>query len=83
MPTTSSAGGSGTAARIAGGLVGWLIVTALTAKYYCMHHGEIPTAHFPPAHQSAISTRKAAKIGGGVLLLVVVFFLMAASSLIR
>ncbi len=82
-PTASNAGGGGQAARIAGGLVGWLIVSAFTTKYYCMHHGEIPIMHFPPGHQSAISTRKAAKIGGGVALFFVVFVLMVGSSFIR
>jgi len=79
----SSAGGTGTAARIAGGLVGWLIVTAFTTKYYCAQHGEIPTPHFPPAHQSAIGTRKAAKIGGGVALLFVVFALMVLGAIVQ
>jgi hypothetical protein len=82
MPTRSSAGGSGTAARMAGGLVGWLIVSAFMTKYYCMHHGEIPPQHFPPAHQSAISTRKLLKIGGGVALFMFVIVLMALSSLL-
>ena len=83
MPTTSNSGGGGTAARMAGGLVGWLIVSAFTTKYYCTHHGEIPIVHFPPGHQSAISTRKATKIVGGVALLFVVFALMIVASLIR
>ncbi len=83
MPTTSNAGDGGQAARMAGGLVGWLIVSAFTTKYFCRQHGEILIVHFPPGHQSSISTRKAAKIGGGVALLFVVFALMIASSFIR
>ena len=83
LPTTANAGGSGTAARMAGGLVGWLIVTAFTAKYYCPHHGEIPVERFPHAHQSAIATRKFLKVGGGVALLFFVLVLMGALSLVR
>ena len=73
MPTRSNAGDGAHAARFAGGLVGWLIASALLTKYYCLSHGEILPVHFPPAHQSAITTRKILKIGGGVALLLVVF----------
>jgi hypothetical protein len=83
VPTRSSTGGGGVAARYAGGLVGWLIASAFLTKYYCVSHGEIPAERFPPAHQSAITTRKIVKVGGGVLLLFVVLSLLALSSLIR
>jgi hypothetical protein len=56
---------------------------AFTTKYYCVHHGEIPELHFSLGHQSAISTRKAAKIGGGLLLVFVVLVLMVRSSFLR
>ena len=83
MATSSHAGGGGHAARVAGGLVGWLIASAFLTKYYCASHGEIPTERFPPAHQSSITTRKILKAGGGVLLLVVVFGLLGVLSLVR
>lgn len=57
-PTRSSAGNGGYAGRYAGGLVGWLIASAFLTKYYCPSHGEIPNERFPPAHQSAITTRQ-------------------------
>jgi hypothetical protein len=82
MATSSHAGGGGHAARLAGGLVGWLIASAFLTKYYCPSHGEISTERFPPAHQSAITTRKIMKIGGGVLLLVFLFGLMGVLSLV-
>ncbi len=83
MATRSHAGAGGHAARFAGGLVGWLIASALLTKYYCASHGEIPNAHFPPAHQSAITRRKLTKIGGGVGLLLFVLGLLGALSLVR
>jgi len=83
MPTRSSSGGGGDAARWAGGLVGWLIASAFLNKYYCPSHGEIPPERFPPAHQSAITTRKIMKIGGGVVLLVFVFGLLGLSALLQ
>lgn len=83
LPTSSHAGSGGSAARVAGGLVGWLIVSAFLTKYYCTAHGEIPNERFPPAHQSAITTRKIMKAGGGVLLLVVVIGLLGALSLVH
>jgi hypothetical protein len=83
MPTRSSAGGGAQAARFAGGLVGWLIASAFLTKYYCAMHGEIMPERFPPAHQSAITTRKIVKICGGLFLLVFVFGILAATSLVR
>ena len=83
MPTRSNAGDGAHAARFAGGLVGWLIASAFLTKYYCVSHGEIAAQQFPPAHQSAITTRKILKIGGGVALLVFVFVLLGVVQLIR
>jgi hypothetical protein len=82
-PTSSSAGGGGMAARYAGGLVGWLIASAFLTKYYCVSHGEIPTARFPLPHQSAITNRKIMKVGGGVALFMFVFLLLGLLSLVR
>jgi hypothetical protein len=83
MATSSNAGVGSHAARVAGGLVGWLIASAFLTKYYCPSHGEIPNERFPPAHQSAITTRKIMKIGGGLVLLVVVFGLLGVLSLVH
>ncbi|MBX3191289.1 MAG: hypothetical protein KF819_30105 [Labilithrix sp.] len=80
-PTTSHAPGAH-AARWAGGLVGWLLVSALSSKHYCAAHGEIPKAAFPPAHQSSMTTRMIVKLGGAVLLLFVVFGLMLVGAVI-
>lgn len=81
--TRSHAGGGGHAARVAGGLVGWLIASAFLTKYYCPSHGQIANDRFPPAHRSAITTRKIMKIGGAVLVLLVVFALLALSAAIH
>jgi hypothetical protein len=83
IATRSNAGSGGAAARYAGGLVGWLIASAFLTKYYCPSHGEIPATHFPPAHQSAITTRKIMKIGGGIVLLIFVFGLLGLSALLQ
>jgi hypothetical protein len=74
-PTTSHAQGAA-AAQWAGGLVGWLIVTAISAKHFCLHHGEIPTHAFPPAHRNTMTLRTVLKLGAGVALLVLVSVLV-------
>jgi len=79
MATTSHAAGA-SAAQWAGGLVGWLLVSALSSKHYCVHHGEIAKAAFPPAHQSAMTTRMIVKLGAGGALLFLVVALMIVSA---
>lgn len=73
--TSSRAEGS-SAARFAGGVVGWLIVSAISSKHYCIHHGEIPNTAFPPAHRSAMATRTVLKLVAGFGLLFVVSVLL-------
>ncbi len=81
-PMTSSAGAGGVAGRMVGGLVGWLVVTALASEYYCHAHGQVPKSALPPAHQSVVTTRKIAMLGGAAALLVMVFGCVIFSSVL-
>ena len=66
--------------RVAGGLLGWLLVSAFASKHYCPTHGEIKKAQLPPDHQSALTKKTIAKVAGacGVLVLVLVLVLVQA-----
>ncbi len=80
----SSAGHGGTAGRMVGGLVGWLLVSAIVSKYYCPTHGEVPKSALPREHQSLVTMRKLMMVGGaGALFLFAVCLICVASALQR
>lgn len=80
-PTTSHANG-GAAAQWAGGLVGWLIVTAVSTKHYCVNHGEVPKSAFPLQHQSAMTNRMVMKLALGVGIFVLCFGIYFVAALV-
>jgi len=60
----------------AGGLVGYLLIRALSTKHYCPTHGEVPKAALAPEHQRVLTMRKGLMIGGASLVLVLLFGLI-------
>ncbi len=83
MGMRSHAGWGAVAGRMAGGLVGWLVVSALASSYYCGQHGEIAKAHLPAEHQSLVMTRRVLMVGGAGALLLFVFGLICLSGLLQ
>ena len=82
-PMHSSAGMGGTAGRMVGGLVGWLVVTALASEYHCPTHGQIPKTQLPPEHRSVATTRKILMLGGAASLLVLVMGCVLFSAVLQ
>lgn len=79
----SSAGYGGSAGRVFGGLVGWLLITAIASKYYCPQHGEVPTDALPSEHRSTVMIRRVLMGGGAVSLLFLVLGCVVFSALLR
>lgn len=66
-----------------GGVVGWMIVSAIASKYYCPQHGEVPTNALPAEHRSTVTLRRAMMIGGALGLLALVFACMIFAAAMR
>ncbi len=79
----SSAGYGASAGRVFGGLVGWLLITAIASKYYCPQHGEVPTDARPADHRSTVTMRRVLMGGGALSLLVLVFGCIIFSAALR
>lgn len=79
----SSAGHGATAGRMVGGLVGWMIISAIASQYYCPTHGEVPKSALPPEHQSLVTTRRLMMVGGAGALFVFAVGLMCVVSALR
>ncbi|MCZ7686780.1 MAG: hypothetical protein M5U28_51755 [Sandaracinaceae bacterium] len=79
----SSAGHGATAGRMIGGLVGWMIISAIASQYYCPTHGEVPKSALPPEHQSLVTMRRLMMVGGAGALFVFAVGLMCVVSALR
>ncbi len=79
----SSAGHGATAGRMVGGLVGWMIISAIASQYYCPTHGEVPKSALPPEHQSLVTMRRLMMVGGAGALFVFAVGLMCVVSALR
>jgi hypothetical protein len=73
----------GTAGRMVGGLVGWLVVSALASEYHCATHGHVPKDQLPSEHRSIVTTRKILMLGGAASLLVLVFGCVFFSAILQ